>query len=404
MSAEQLDGPQLSLLHTLRLPQGSGDVLSLQFGKGGRLACASSSGATLIYTSGSTSAAPEHSHTFLPKDEKIAATSLGHNDADDTVLCACASWFSTAACWRGRARRCTPEHSGVLTHTCACQLRPPAAVTSCCSHVVLHSLMLTLTWFVLFVPDASGIVRRWHVGTSDCLTRMQVNGEVTLTALDSRFDDKQFAVGGGTSLVHVYDAETNTEIKVLGSERAKLAQSRTLVGHTNRLFAIKYHPTDPNLLISAGWDKTVQFWDQRTPSQAVKHIYGPYVCGDALCYNSDATQLLVGSYRRQNSLEVFDVGSGKKMSQLGADAPAHWVYGCAYVPGQPKVTASCGVRENSLRLYGPKGQVVASLENDLGLYAMSCSADGQLLATGGVGGEVLVCSVPTWDTDVLEQA
>eukprot|EP00051_Salpingoeca_urceolata_P009948 m.120809 g.120809 ORF g.120809 m.120809 type:complete len:341 (+) comp16517_c0_seq5:186-1208(+) len=340
MSAEQLDGPQLSLLHTLRLPQGSGDVLSLQFGKGGRLACASSSGATLIYTSGSTSAAPEHSHTFLPKDEKIAATSLGHNDADDTVLCA----------------------------------------------------------------YASGIVRRWHVGTSDCLTRMQVNGEVTLTALDSRFDDKQFAVGGGTSLVHVYDAETNTEIKVLGSERAKLAQSRTLVGHTNRLFAIKYHPTDPNLLISAGWDKTVQFWDQRTPSQAVKHIYGPYVCGDALCYNSDATQLLVGSYRRQNSLEVFDVGSGKKMSQLGADAPAHWVYGCAYVPGQPKVTASCGVRENSLRLYGPKGQVVASLENDLGLYAMSCSADGQLLATGGVGGEVLVCSVPTWDTDVLEQA
>ena len=34
-------------------------------------------------------------------------------------------------------------------------------------------------------------------------------------------------------------------------------------GHESRVFALKYHPTDPNILVSAGWDDTVQFWDKR---------------------------------------------------------------------------------------------------------------------------------------------
>ena len=31
----------------------------------------------------------------------------------------------------------------------------------------------------------------------------------------------------------------------------------------NRVFALRYHPTDPHLLVSGGWDDTVQFWDIR---------------------------------------------------------------------------------------------------------------------------------------------
>ncbi len=29
-------------------------------------------------------------------------------------------------------------------------------------------------------------------------------------------------------------------------------------GHTNRVFSIKFHPGDSNILVTAGWDKTVQ--------------------------------------------------------------------------------------------------------------------------------------------------
>lgn len=29
-------------------------------------------------------------------------------------------------------------------------------------------------------------------------------------------------------------------------------------GHSSRVFSLSYHPTDPNIMISAGWDDTMQ--------------------------------------------------------------------------------------------------------------------------------------------------
>lgn len=32
----------------------------------------------------------------------------------------------------------------------------------------------------------------------------------------------------------------------------------TTVGHTNRVFAVKWHPSDINITLSGGWDNTIQ--------------------------------------------------------------------------------------------------------------------------------------------------
>jgi len=37
-------------------------------------------------------------------------------------------------------------------------------------------------------------------------------------------------------------------------------------GHNNRVFAGVFHPTDPNIFLTGGWDDTVQFWDCRVSS------------------------------------------------------------------------------------------------------------------------------------------
>lgn len=34
--------------------------------------------------------------------------------------------------------------------------------------------------------------------------------------------------------------------------------TQVMDGHASRVFSLKYHPTDPHLLISGGWDDTVQ--------------------------------------------------------------------------------------------------------------------------------------------------
>lgn len=113
-------------------------------------------------------------------------------------------------------------------------------------------------------------------------------------------------------------------------------------GHSNRIFVVKFHPTDPNILLSAGWDNSVmvpallhslycldlaflvvsvvqQFWDIRQQS-TVRNISGPHICGlwislCSLCCSSlfpfvgealDVHEELVltGSWRPDSPLEV----------------------------------------------------------------------------------------------------
>ena len=41
------------------------------------------------------------------------------------------------------------------------------------------------------------------------------------------------------------------------------------------------------VMLSGGWDKTVQVWDQRAGPLAVRSLYGPFICGDALDLEGD---------------------------------------------------------------------------------------------------------------------
>ena len=53
-------------------------------------------------------------------------------------------------------------------------------------------------------------------------------------------------------------------------------------GHKNKVFAVKYHPEDTNLIVSGGWDKMIKIFDIRTKGP-VGSMYGPLISGsDAL--------------------------------------------------------------------------------------------------------------------------
>ncbi len=97
-------------------------------------------------------------------------------------------------------------------------------------------------------------------------------------------------------------------------------------GHSNRIFSVKFKADDPNLVLSGGWDNTVQIWDLRT-GHSVRSIYGPHICGDALDVNAQG-HILTGSWRPERALQVWDLGSGRPMrdifwaSGMGAAASA----------------------------------------------------------------------------------
>ena len=52
-------------------------------------------------------------------------------------------------------------------------------------------------------------------------------------------------------------------------------------GHSNRVFSVKFVKEDENLVVSGGWDNTVQIWDTRI-EHSVRSFYGPHVCGDSI--------------------------------------------------------------------------------------------------------------------------
>lgn len=47
------------------------------------------------------------------------------------------------------------------------------------------------------------------------------------------------------------------------------------------MFSLKFNPMQPDIIISGGWDNTIQIWDTRV-SYAVRSIFGPHICGDAV--------------------------------------------------------------------------------------------------------------------------
>lgn len=49
--------------------------------------------------------------------------------------------------------------------------------------------------------------------------------------------------------------------EVTKKQKAKLEGTINSPGHTNRVFSIKFSKNDPNIVASAGWDKTVIIWD-----------------------------------------------------------------------------------------------------------------------------------------------
>jgi COMPASS component SWD3 len=107
-------------------------------------------------------------------------------------------------------------------------------------------------------------------------------------------------VGGQDRHLYVYNDH------LPGRELLKTMHSRDvkISGHTNRIYSIKAHPDDPNLVFSAGWDNSLKIYDIKT-GMPVASIAGPEISGDCLDVYGD--MILSGSYRNHNTLQIFSV-------------------------------------------------------------------------------------------------
>ncbi|KAK3528954.1 hypothetical protein QTP70_014146 [Hemibagrus guttatus] len=224
------------------------------------------------------------------------------------------------------------------------------------------------THSILLATYASGCVKCWYVWGRQCvwwLKEMIHNGKgdreekrQTL-CLSISPSGEQAVTGGSDSAIHLYDLNTHQRKQI-----CKASSMRTVMdGHSSRVFAVMFHPERETEFISGGWDNTIQFWDTRQ-QHAVRMLYGPHVCGDALHIDPSTNQILSGSWRKYTTLEVWDYSSGTKVTSVPPDPHRDsMIYTCQWL-GCDHIVAGGG-HANALRILDRHTLMVKSQLFDL---------------------------------------
>ena len=105
--------------------------------------------------------------------------------------------------------------------------------------------------------------------------------------MDYSIDGSKFVVAGKLPVLEIYDdakMHKVLEFKTVGS-----------VGHSNRIFCVRYDNVNPSIIYSGGWDRAVNIWDVRS-GKCVGTIFGPQIVGEAIDVKSETSTLLTGSH------------------------------------------------------------------------------------------------------------
>lgn len=201
-----------------------------------------------------------------------------------------------------------------------------------------------------------------------------------------------FATAGRDTAVRVYDEATKTEIACL-----KGGQGTTTAGHSNRIFSMKFHPEDENIIVSGGWDNTIQIWDLRV-KHSVRGIYGPHIAGDALDIKGD--EILTGSWRPDSPLELWDYGSGKRKCVIPWNQSAIRTEPCflysAQFSKQHSLIAAGGSGANEAKVFNHAqgNKLVGTIAGlSRGVFTLDFSPKGDKLTVAGADATIRIIDV-----------
>ena len=277
--------------------------------------------------------------------------------------------------------------SSIALPTTAIKFRPVTATTR--------------TKNVFVSANASGTVQHWHMTSGKCLHSIE-DTENQVYALDYNEEGSNFATAGKDKAVRLYDEATKTLITTMGEGVAYSIKNSP--GHSNRIFSCRFLPSDPNVILSGGWDNTIQFWDIRAGA-SVRSIYGPHICGDSL--DIAGNDIVTGSWRSDNQLEVWDYISGEKITDIpwnyhsqnsdASNRPACMLYAAQFSKeGRGKFIGAGGSGANEAKVFehGNNNAVVGTVTGlSKGIFSLDFSPDGQKFAIGGGDSSIRILDI-----------
>ncbi|MEH2200553.1 serine/threonine-protein kinase [Nostoc sp.] len=239
-------------------------------------------------------------------------------------------------------------------------------------------------WTVAFSPDnkilASGsadkTIKLWNVETGKLIRTLEGNTDgVTSVAFSP--DGKTLASG---------TASKDMKIKLWNLKTGKLI--RTLQGHTNGVGSVAFSP-DGKTLASGSWDKTIKLWNLKT-GKLICTLAGNADSILSVAFAPDGATLASGS--KDKTIKLWNLKTEKEIRTLKGHKDK--VNSVAFLPSSVNpngVILVSGSSDKTIKLWNPvTGKQIRTLQTGSGyIYAIAISPDGQTIAGGGSGENIL---------------
>ncbi|KAM4694550.1 THO complex subunit 6 homolog [Discoglossus pictus] len=242
---------------------------------------------------------------------------------------------------------------------------------------------------LLVAAGADGIVSIYDT-MSETTVFSVAEKDNEINALDFCMDGSVFATAGKDRHIRLYDSHTNEVMNMLEAPDVLNHDDLSLIsGHSRRIFALRFHPSEYHIFVTGGWDDSIKVWDKRMAKEARKVINGPHICGPGIDIKEN--MLLTGSWVNRNALQLWDLRS----SQLLQDLPfppnpsqGEFLYAARFyrqnvvIAGGSGTCSACAVDFKTQDVLGE-----VALPNKA-VQTLDVSPNGCVVAVAGVGGNL----------------
>jgi WD40 repeat protein len=234
---------------------------------------------------------------------------------------------------------------------------------------------------VAFSPDGTTLgsasddktIKLWNLVSGEEIRTIEGHSNWIWTVAFSP-DSKTLASGSADKTIKLWNLETGKLI-------------RTLEGHTNGVPSVIFSP-DGKTLASGSWDKTIKLWNLKT-GKVIRTLEGNAESILSVAFAPDGITLAAGS--KDKTIKLWNLETGKLIHTLkGHNDKVNSVAFLSNISANSIILVS-GSSDKTIKLWNPvTGKEIRTLETGSGyIYAVAISPDGQTIAGGGSGENIL---------------
>lgn len=111
----------------------------------------------------------------------------------------------------------------------------------------------------------------------------------------SGHSQKVHSVGWSSSGRHLASCSFDKTVSIYSLEKDRLTKTCTMKGHSDSVDQLCWHPSNPNLLVSASGDKTIRIWDTQKSGGRCTDVISTKGENINICWSPDGNTIAVGN-------------------------------------------------------------------------------------------------------------